>query len=202
VQPTTTPEPAQDKLCPRCERTLPLDAFNRHRYGRLGRRSWCRECEAAARPKRRRTVPEGKRWCPRCERELELSCFGRNRARGGGGLRAWCRECEAEHKRDERASVAGERLADRVERAERVKETGLKTCGRCGDEKPVDAFRPRKDSLDGYRNLCRDCEKARAMEPDPEDRERFDRWQQRKDDFELLVEKVRRKLVKDGIVED
>jgi len=96
----------------------------------------------------------------------------------------------------------GERLAVRQERAELALEIGRKICGRCGEAKELEAFRPRKDSLDGRRGLCRVCEKAKATEPEPEDRERFARWQKREADFDLLVEKMRRELVRSGIVED
>ena len=32
-----------------------------------------------------------------------------------------------------------------------------KTCSKCDEEKPLDCFMKRKDSLDGYRNMCKPC---------------------------------------------
>jgi len=83
-----------------------------------------------------------------------------------------------------------------------VLETGLKTCSRCSEEQPLSSFRPRKDSLDGLRGLCRSCERAKSREPDDEDRARWDRWQKNEAEFERMVERVRRELVNDGIVEE
>lgn len=42
----------------------------------------------------------------------------------------------------------------------------MKTCSKCGETKPLEAFAVRKDSADGYRGKCREChrEHKRAYE--------------------------------------
>ena len=39
----------------------------------------------------------------------------------------------------------------------------MKTCKACKALKPLDNFRPRKDSTDGYRNVCKTCEKEKVL---------------------------------------
>lgn len=37
----------------------------------------------------------------------------------------------------------------------------MKTCNKCDELKTLDRFPPRKDSQDGYRNQCRECDRKR-----------------------------------------
>ena len=39
----------------------------------------------------------------------------------------------------------------------------MKTCKACNALKTLDNFRPRKDSTDGYRNVCKTCEKEKIL---------------------------------------
>lgn len=70
--------------------------------------------------------------------------------------------------------------------------TGEKACaGPCGRLLPLASFWKRADSLDGYGAWCRACGAERRRRPDPEDQQRWDRWQRRDQEYEDLVESLR-----------
>lgn len=66
---------SEGRVCPKCERSLPWDAFAfDRRYREDGRRPYCRECDSArvlaAYHAKRASEPKVVRHCSECDREL------------------------------------------------------------------------------------------------------------------------------------
>jgi hypothetical protein len=92
----------------------------------------------------------GVKHCYKCAQDLPLDAFGNDRGRPDGKY-PFCRRC-----RKAQDAVA---LAAAPYKPVTVL---LKTCTKCGKEKPADAFKRRKHSADGLRNDCAACNAART----------------------------------------
>ncbi|GAB3839376.1 endonuclease VII domain-containing protein [Micromonospora andamanensis] len=93
-----------DKICPQCQRTLPLTEFYRNSRRVDGRAYYCKACatarsEASRRkrgiaPARRPATPvgQGLKWCPDCEQIKPLGDFP-STTRKAGGRHSYCKPC-------------------------------------------------------------------------------------------------------------
>ena len=116
------------KTCSVCGETKLLAEFGRSARGAFGRRSQCKQCNAAAVKSRYvpRVHPAEQVTCPHCGQEF-------TRIRTGGGLRVYCsRKCTAaageERKLQRNAGVSARRCACGAEVATRV---GKPVCPAC-----------------------------------------------------------------------
>lgn len=120
------------------------------------------------------TVELAKR-CLGCGIEKPLAGFDRARqprgerpSRGGMGVESRCKVCKAEARKP----------GIHAERAEKawLASQGLKRCGRCLRELPLDRFNVRHASKDGLSYRCGDCCKAVLREWRKDNPKGFRRW--------------------------
>jgi hypothetical protein len=138
-------------------------------------------------------LPEpGYKRCRSCGETKPLAAFNAHKCKSDG-CRSWCRECEQEARAGSEAALARRRrrqtsLQQRRLAAALALATGRKTCaGPCGRELPLDKFWRRKDSLDGHAHWCTECGEKRRRRPDPVDRERWERWEAARAEFDEAV---------------
>jgi hypothetical protein len=171
-------DPPGLKTCRWCRERKALVAFRRQPRARDGLQSYCRACERKRdRPRRerekaaRRAIkeaqrpPEGYKLCCRCSQVLATDRFTKNR-RKRDGLEPWCRDCERARK------GAKPRWVDPAPE-------GFKTCARCSEVKPLDAFYQERWSWGrGVTGSCRQClnaaHAARRRKQGIAERPRFD----------------------------
>ncbi len=92
------------KVCSKCRRLLPRDAFAANRAMRDGMQGHCRACQAAHYRRRRAAegkvvrervdIPDGHKFCPGCAAVKPLAEWSRNRA-GKDGYHSYCKACKA-----------------------------------------------------------------------------------------------------------
>ena len=109
-EPVTTPPQIATKVCSRCGRELPVEAFGRHAKTRDGYQPVCRECRSAeARKTDDNSLPLGRRpahpsytdeetgvtmkWCRLCNQYKPITDFHANKTAKDGH----CNECKACH---------------------------------------------------------------------------------------------------------
>ena len=109
-EPVTTPPQIATKVCSRCGRELPVEAFGRHAKTRDGYQPVCRECRSAeARKTDENSLPLGRRpahpsytdeetgvtmkWCRLCNQYKPITDFHANKTAKDGH----CNECKACH---------------------------------------------------------------------------------------------------------
>lgn len=109
-EPVTAPPQIATKVCSRCGRELPVEAFGRHAKTRDGYQPVCRECRSAeARKTDENSLPLGRRpahptytnqltgeimkWCRLCNQYKPITDFHANRTAKDGH----CNECKACH---------------------------------------------------------------------------------------------------------
>ena len=167
------PTEIDTKVCSRCKKEKPLQAFHKRPGSACGVRSECKVCRSAAR-RTRPVHPPGMKGCPRCSTVKPLSQFY---GRPDGSLHSWCVDCESNQKKDTRSEAAARRDARAQQEADAVVKAGEKLCVKCGMTLPLDSFEADRARRDGRARRCRVCTKLRGVELDDEDLERAQRWE-------------------------
>lgn len=94
----TTGNTMSHKTCPKCGRSLPLEAYGKHSGQKDGLQQTCKECRAAAYKAKKEKQQEQQQTetkrCPKCGRDLPKSAFG-HKAEAKDGLQSWCNDCRA-----------------------------------------------------------------------------------------------------------
>lgn len=118
-----------------------------------GRRAKLREGEGGTTEK----------WCSSCTTWKPLSEYNRNVSEKSG-IRWCCKACDRERRQQYEARKRAERQAQIAEQQRR----GLKFCGGCDRELPLDQFSRCAQAGDGLQTECRECHSLRAAaERDP-----------------------------------
>jgi hypothetical protein len=101
--------------------------------------------------------------CTKCRAAKALDEFHKsNRARGlrtprnGFGVEAVCKDCKVD--------ARNPTLRERRQRTAELAAIGLKSCTRCGIDKPFTAFTVRRASKDGLNPICAECAKHKTRE--------------------------------------
>ncbi len=105
------------------------------------------------------------KYCPRCATEKAAECFGRNPARKDG-MQTYCVECTRAYARDQEKKAGGRKQRGQAQAAKKAalaeqRARGVKTCGECLAEKPLEEFVADKSRGDGLCRVCKICDKAR-----------------------------------------
>lgn len=164
------------KHCRKCDRTLPLEAFDRNNSRKDGRVHICKECKRknSKRPhagNRKRRIAErerlrkaGLKRCGKCKKILPIEKFFNNN-RNLDKL-AWnCKICQWK-----RMSQAPTWQREKTKKAQReLRKQGLKRCSKCGQARPISEFHKLSRSWDGLASNCKWCsgytgEKARKAQ--------------------------------------
>ena len=88
--------------------------------------------------------------CGKCLAVKKITDFYQNLAKGDG-RGSWCKECDDANRSKNRAAM----------KRKRGKRTPMtKTCRKCAENKPSDAFSVKKDSADGLYSYCKSCKAA------------------------------------------
>jgi len=173
VLPTGQPEVL--KLCRKCGREKPLEAFAKNATTPDGRQTQCRECmkaywspaaKAAAPPavvsgSQQAAVeqaeskpasevkghPEPLKFCPGCKQDKPKSAF----PTGSGFFK--CNECRAE-----KASIPENDTKAAEARNRELAHRDMKHCPRCKQDKPREAFNRNSSKGDGLQAICRQCQ--------------------------------------------
>lgn len=120
--------PEDMKLCPRCEKVLPLDSFYKSKHGTKGRFGICRECahkeNILKHAKNKNKIDETTRLkkelsekikdeifiCPSCKEKRKGSEFGVYGTAAKGVKKAsYCRKCEIERERQRKLKILKEK---------------------------------------------------------------------------------------------
>lgn len=89
----------------------------------------------------------GTKRCRNCGADLPTAAFNVRRL-SPDGLAIWCRNCGRGY---HRTRAGQQKLREAATAA------GVKVCGRCGEEKPLDQFWEYRLSTDGHRDVCISC---------------------------------------------
>ena len=87
------------KVCPKCGRELPKEAFGRHAKTRDGLQPMCRECKGAILHGNRQQTPqtaEGVKVCSKCGETKPTTDFYRD-SKSPDGLQYWCKSCSSKN---------------------------------------------------------------------------------------------------------
>jgi 5-methylcytosine-specific restriction endonuclease McrA len=155
------------KVCTGCGKNLPLDAFKKHKTGKFGRYSWCRECCSKKGKEHRRANPlteEGRKVV-------------RERSKAFRDLHPITEEERVAERQRHRAYYAKNHqlTADKLLRDEQNKldyaywlktNPDSKICTGCGIEKDITSFglRTNKDGLKVPKSRCRECDSKQTQD--------------------------------------
>lgn len=85
-----------EKECRLCEKTKPLDNFNKSTCGRFGYANECKDCRKDARKQLNyQRITEGTKLCNKCGLEQDVSEFSSD-CKNSDGLRSTCKSCSIE----------------------------------------------------------------------------------------------------------
>ena len=153
-----------EKVCYKCNIKKSFADFGKRLDAPDGRRSYCRECDAAhikvPRPKGINSkivdLQNGQRICAKCNTAKPLLTDFSTASSTKGGRASWCKSCVNAWKRGYRNNE----FSPTVE--------GKKTCERCCVEKDLKDFWIKRDSPDGRKKVCGAClDKNRIKKPSP-----------------------------------
>lgn len=97
------------------------------------------------------------RICSKCKKEKDLNCFYIKHK--NNKPRSQCKECEKYHHNNKPERL--KKLEEKKIKEEVFKNKIKKICISCNLEKDFNSFHKRKDSIDGFRNDCKDCTKEK-----------------------------------------
>ncbi|WHP06846.1 hypothetical protein QLH32_05070 [Acinetobacter corruptisaponis] len=86
-----------EKLCPKCEESLPFSAFSKSSKHEDGLTKWCTDCLNQLNEDRK-NEKSNKKQCPNCKRTRLKTSFYKNTKRDDG-LTKWCKDCMDKAKR-------------------------------------------------------------------------------------------------------
>ncbi len=101
--------------------------------------------------------------CIKCGIEKNLEEFGFSH-RNNDGLKKICKQCWTEGYKEEKSNEskqAADKTSILLEQRKNLLSTGFKTCTQCKQIKSLSEFGRRKDTLDGYKFACNQCEQIR-----------------------------------------
>ena len=126
--------------------------------------------------------------CSKCGEELPLINFSKAKY-GKDGVRGTCKKCESIS-----SKINAKKLKE-INFNRKIDFNKTKKCIKCGEEKPLDKFPIRLDSISGFRGECKECYIAykgfhKDYNPD-EGRKRYEKyhnlikkcWRKRIDNF-------------------
>lgn len=152
------------KTCTRCHRDLPLTDYQRHARNKDGLQYICRDCtreiRALRKPPAVHVLPhdDGKR-CKRCDTFKPWSDFHASRA-ARDGHQTYCVSCAAEATKRSQERNAEAFILRGAEKRANARTTGVKTCTKCGETKPVLEFYLHRGTKDGRTTYCAACQRA------------------------------------------
>ena len=128
IEDSSKPEPKLTKVCPKCGRELPRDAFHPKLEAKDGLQSWCKDCNRKSHKPKETPEPQEpeSKTCKRCGRDLPLYCFGK-KAGTRDGHQYWCKECMTrnvlEARRKKKAAAAAQKATEKPKTEKKAEAT-------------------------------------------------------------------------------
>jgi len=158
-----------EKQCSRCKQIKPLDAFYKNKKTAGGVSCICKACQHKDDIKRSRRNGHKPakviyrtgthRECPKCGQIKPYSDFSKNKGTIDG-YTFWCKKCLGRYRKQKRREQGIDPPRE-LYRSETHKE-----CGVCAEIKAYSEYHRDKSTIDGYRRVCKECQKAWAKSPE------------------------------------
>ncbi len=150
-----------NKECRHCQEIKDTNQFNR--YPNNVAKSICMDCEREKELKRNLFLIN-KRICLTCSHIKELNSFVKSPT-CLDGYREQCSECrKIIYEQESSKNHKWLELDNWRKEKQKLLENGLKYCGKCDNEKPVEEFSFNKEKTDGYNPNCKNCVNNRSKE--------------------------------------
>ena len=154
----------ESKVCTKCGTDKPIDDFRTHKSGY--NLNQCRQCERDSAKKRmeekRNKISTAitTKICKKCGKDKPIDDF---RTHKNGSNLNQCRQCERDSAKKRNEDKRNKTAIDPSPFYSTTTTIGKSipftiVCNKCGQEKPIDDFRPNKNGV--FPNQCRQCEKA------------------------------------------